>query len=86
VKETLFRLLGFTKPASNGEHAYEEAMRQSSDLIRYMRSASNSTDAARAIMADIWAQNHNVPFLTTVFEAVQEMKTGPEIFRDHSKK
>lgn len=83
VRAFLARLFGFNRPESRGDRLYHEAMRQSADLVRHMRDCSMSTDAARAIMADVWAQNHNIPFLTTVFEAVQEAKTGPETFREN---
>lgn len=66
------------KPESRGEGAYREAMRVSGELLRRMGEHSTSTDAARAVMADVWAQNRNIPFLTTVYEAVQEAKSGPE--------
>lgn len=58
------------------DDSYARAMNASDELIARMREASNSTDPARAIMADVWAHNHNIPFLTTVGEAVQEMKSG----------
>lgn len=61
-----------------GDAAYDEAMKVSGDLLRRMRETSGSTDAARALMADIWQQNHNVPFMTTVYESVQEAKSGAE--------
>ena len=54
--------------------AYEQAMGVSDDLIRKMREYSGSNDAARAVMADVWAQRHNIPFLTSTYETVQEMK------------
>lgn len=60
---------------SRGDLAYAHAMTVSGDLLTRMQECSRSTDAARAIMADVWAQNHNAPFLTTVFEAVQEAKS-----------
>lgn len=61
-----------------GEVSYKQAMKVSDELLERMRETSRSTDAARAIMADVWAQNHNVPFITTVFESVEEMKSGAE--------
>jgi hypothetical protein len=73
----LSRLFG-AKPESRGDVAYREAMNISGDLLRHMGEASTSTDAARGLMADIWAQNNNIPFLTTVYEAVQEVKSGSE--------
>lgn len=56
--------------------AYQQAMGVSDDLIRQMREHSASNDAARAVMADIWAQRHNIPFMTSTYETVQEMKVG----------
>jgi hypothetical protein len=64
------------KSESRGDGAYHEAMRVSGDLLKRMSDSSSSTDAARAVMADVWAQNNNIPFLTTVYEAVQEAKSG----------
>lgn len=63
---------------SRGDMAYAQAMNESYELLKRMRETSRSTDAARAVMADIWAQNHNVPFMTTIVETVQEMKSGIE--------
>lgn len=66
-------------PAPNrGDMAYAAAMVESEELLKMLRDSSDSTDAARAVMADIWAQSHNVPFLTTVVETVQEMKSPLE--------
>lgn len=58
-----------------GDMAYAAVMDESEDLLKMLRDSARSTDAARAVMADIWAQNRNVPFLTTVIETVQEMKS-----------
>lgn len=63
---------------NKGDMAYAAAMVESDELLRRLRESADSTDAARAVMADIWAQNYNVPFLTTVTEAVQEMKSPIE--------
>lgn len=59
---------------SAGDRAYEHAMAETDDVISYMRQASNSKDPARAVMADIWQQRHNVPYMTSVLETVEEMK------------
>jgi hypothetical protein len=64
-----------TPPPNRGDMAYAAAMDESEDVLKMLRQSAQSTDAARAVMADIWAQNRNVPFLTTVTEAVQEMKS-----------
>ena len=72
----------FARPPSPGDAAFNQATRANSELISHMREASNSNDAARALMADIWSQHHNIPFLTTVYQAVREMKTAtPEYQR-----
>lgn len=55
------------------ESAYAVAVRESDDLLAKMRAAYSSTDPVRQAMADIWAQRHNIPFQTTITEAVQEM-------------
>lgn len=61
-----------------GDMAYAMAMVESDDLLKRLRESSRSTDAARAVMSDIWAQNRNIPFLTTVTESVQEAKSPLE--------
>lgn len=68
----------FLTPRASGAatHAYHQAMGESGDLIKRMREHSISNDPARAVMADIWAQNRNIPFLTAVYETVREMKAA----------
>lgn len=73
MKKLLDLLFGTARTSAP---AYVNAINESSDLLRRMREHSQSTDAARAIMADVWAQNHNIPFLTTVYETVQELNSG----------
>lgn len=51
-------------------------MAESDDLIEHMRQASQSKDAVRSVMADIWQQHHNIPFMVSVFETVREMKAA----------
>lgn len=79
MKGLLAKVFGRSHEESRGDRAYRVAMREADDIIHHMREASTSTDAARAIMADIWAHNHNIPFLVTVYESVQEMKSGTAI-------
>lgn len=64
-----------------GDIAYEQAMRASADLLHRIREAGRESDAAREVMADVWSQSQNIPFMTTVYQAVQEAKTGPSIAR-----
>jgi hypothetical protein len=75
VSGFIARMFG-VKSETRGDGAYYEAMRVSGELLKRMGDASISTDAARALMADVWAQKRNIPFLTTVYEAVQEAKSG----------
>lgn len=77
----LGRIFGSAKPPplpAPGDLAFDRVMDKSDEIMRRMRECSESTDVARALMADIWFQNNNIPFLVTVFETVQEVKTGPE--------
>lgn len=62
-----------TAVPTRGDLAYASAMSKSDDLLTKMRESS-SDNAAVAVMADIWAQRRNIPFLVTVYEAVEEMK------------
>ena len=63
---------------TSGQIAYNRAMKVSDDLIHQMRTASPLTHAARKITTDIWARRHNVPFLTTIYESVREMKDATD--------
>ncbi len=65
-------------PRTKGDLAYERAMDASADLLFRIREAGRETDVARSMMSDIWTQSENVPFMTTVYQAIQEAKTGPE--------
>ena len=73
-----FRHLFGRREPSRADTAFGTAMQASGDLINHMREASNSNDVFRAMMADIWAQRRNVPFMTTVYELVQEMMSGTD--------
>lgn len=69
-------LFGFR--SSSADTAFDEAMNVSDDLIKHMQETSQSRDAVRAVMADVWAQRNNIAFMTTTFEAVQEAKAPIE--------
>lgn len=63
---------------SNGEAykpdpAYSKAIEMSNDLIDKMRKNQDAKNPVTALMADIWMQRHNIPYMTTVYEAVQEV-------------
>lgn len=61
---------------NRGDEAYARAMNLSEDLLDKMQNYSRSTDAARAVMADIWAQRHNVPYMTTTVQVAQELNAA----------
>ena len=63
---------------TRGQTAYKRAMEVSDDLIFRMREASSSNDPVRSVVVDILKRGHNIPFLTTVYEAVEEMKSATD--------
>lgn len=70
----LNRLFCRPGPPAPSDIAYAAAMSESGDLLQRMQEAAKAPDAVRSLMASIWLQRHNVPFVATVHEAVQEMK------------
>lgn len=54
------------------DQKYAVAMAESGDLLREMHAQELSHDTVSAMMATIWLQRHNIPFVTTVHEAVAE--------------
>ena len=58
---------------TEADESYAAAVRESDELLTKMREAYKSHDPVRQAMADLWAQRNNIPFTTTVYEAVQEM-------------
>ncbi len=83
--EAIARALGIrsepearTEPeaARRGDDAYARAMSTSADLIEKLRKLNGTTEVARQVMSDVWDHRQNVPFLTTVYQAVQEGKSG----------
>lgn len=60
----------------------ELALAATDELIERMRASSASNDPVRAIMANLWEQRHNVPYVTTIFEADAEMKSAVDSKRN----
>ncbi len=58
-----------------GQAAFNRAMRVTDDFIFRMRQAHNHP--VRSVVSDIISNADNVPFMTTVYEAVEEMKVIP---------
>ncbi len=56
---------------TSGDEKYHLAMQSISDLSEKIQ--ENKDDPAREMVADILANRHNIPYLTTVYEAVQEV-------------
>lgn len=81
----LRRVFGLRGRSDARNAAFHRAMQASDDLIDRMRAASRSNDPIRAIMADLWAQRGNVPYVTTVFEATQEMNAPVSYQRPEQK-
>lgn len=73
----IFRI--FQRAPANGHDRYETAMSISDELIGKMRAANGSMDAIRSLVTDILQRRHNVPVVTTVYEAVQEMKSATDL-------
>ena len=71
-----FKRLFGEAPQSPGCIAYDNAMRISDGLIEKMERISQSKDVVPAMMADIWLQRHNIPYMTTVYQSVSEMKSA----------
>jgi hypothetical protein len=71
----LWLIFGRRVPSS-GILASDRAFDETDSLIDRMREASQSKDAFRAVMADLWAQRHNIPYMTTMFEANAEMRSA----------
>jgi hypothetical protein len=52
---------------------YDQAIAESDSLIRFFREASQSPHPVRCLLRDIWLYRHNTPYMTTLYEANQEM-------------
>jgi hypothetical protein len=67
----------FSSPStSESTENFRAAIRVSKDLIDQMRKDQDSRNPVTALMADIWMQRHNMPYMTTIYEAVQEVETA----------
>lgn len=65
----------FYSPQRRGDSdtAYQKAVEISDDLLRRLREPAVTDDVSRSILATLMAHQHNIPFLTSVYETVQEM-------------
>lgn len=73
----MLRNLFHSRAPTAADAAFDHAMSESDSLITKMRECSDDRkNPIRALMADIWAQNHNIPYIATVYESVQEMNAA----------
>lgn len=52
----------------------DNAIAMVDDLTNSMRAYSAGNDPVKALMSDLWQHRNNVPFVTTIYEAIQEVK------------
>lgn len=57
---------------------YKLAMQESDELLAGIREAEKAPDPITAMMRSMWAHRDNVPFATTMHEAIEEMRTPLE--------
>jgi hypothetical protein len=55
---------------------FDEAMAESDNLIQTLRKAAESPHPVRCLLRDLWAFRHNTAYITTIYEANEEM-TAP---------
>lgn len=68
----------FPRREAPGVAAAKRAIEDNRNLLQRMREYSNSDDPARALMADIWLQRHNVPYITTMYESRAELNAATQ--------
>lgn len=52
----------------------DKAIEMADTLTRDIRNLNGNTHTIKAMISDIWHYRENTPFVTTVFEAIQEVK------------
>lgn len=68
-------LSGLFSPQRSGpaDVAYQKAMEVSDDLLGKMRGSVIAGDVNRVLLGSLVTHRHNIPFLTSVYETIQEM-------------
>lgn len=56
------------------ESAYEQASRVADETINHIREARKSNDPIRALLADIYFQNHDTALIAEAYEQSQESR------------
>lgn len=54
-----------------GDERYARAMQESDDLLEQLGKRGN--EPARQIVSDVLKNRNNIPYVTTAYEAIQEM-------------
>jgi len=57
---------------------YKLAMQESDELLAGIREAEQAPDPISAMMRTLWAHRGNIPFATTMHEAIEEMRSPLE--------
>jgi hypothetical protein len=55
----------------------DKAIRIADELTNAMRHYRSSNDAVESLIIDLRRHRRNIPFITTVYEAIQEAKPYP---------
>lgn len=72
MRKTVLRFLEWMQrcPAPS-DHKYHTAMQASGEILQRMSEGSNHP--VNAMVADLIKNRHNAPYITTVYEALQEV-------------
>lgn len=54
----------------------DQAISMADTLTHDIRNLNGNTHTIKAMISDIWHYRENTPFVTTVYEAIQEVKPG----------
>lgn len=55
----------------------DTAIEMGDKLIVEIKNMNGNTHTVKEMISDIWYHRNNTPFVTTVFEAIQEIKPYP---------
>lgn len=68
----------FPQRGEGAGYAYWQAVRVSDDLLNHLRNPAAADEPSRSLFVVLWEKRHNIPFLTSVYETVQEMDLPPK--------
>jgi hypothetical protein len=54
----------------------DKAIDMADNLTNEIKNLNGNTHTIKAMISDIWHYRENTPFVTTVYEAIQEVKPG----------